>query len=348
MISSSPDLIAELHEYEDHAALVEDYVERGWTDGLPIVAPEPRLVLEFLDVVGRSPGEVIGEVPTRSVVVTAEHVAINAVMAGCRPQYMPVVLAAVEALLDPRGHCHSTTASLAGPPHVVLVNGPIASALGVNAGLGCFGPGWRANATIGRALRLLIRNVCQAIPGGLDRATFSNPGRYSFCFAEDEESETSIPLHVERGMRAGSSAVTVFASWGQLPLWANVDSPEELADAIAAEICHHGNYSSEFHGGRTNLMVVLPRAHQIVVSRAGWSKSDLRARIWEGTAEARARVDFSHGFPAGFVPGRVTLQHEDDILIVFAGGDGLPECWLIFPHSGLAVTREVIDREEPA
>jgi hypothetical protein len=334
-------LHAAAHDYPSYDALVEDYFDRGWTDGLPIVAPQPEVVSGFLAAAGLPPGEIIGELRTRNIVVTAEHVAINAVMAGCRPEYLPVVIAATRALLRPKGNSHSTTASLGGPPHVVVINGPAGPRLGVNAGAGCFGPGWRANATIGRALRLVIRNVLRAIPGELDRASISSPGRYSFCFAEDEAAMPWPPLHAERGLPAESDAVTVFASWGQIPVWADVRSAAELGDALAAEISRRGTYGSEVVGDDVNLLIVVPPAHQNVLADAGWSKADLRQHIWDRTAEGRARADFSAGHPKGFEPGRVMLRKPAGILIVAAGGDGLPESWIFFPHSGAAITEPV-------
>src|SRR5688572_1558743 len=140
-------LAAPRHEYADTDDLIEDYFEKGWTDGLPIVPPTPDKVERFLTTVGLDPGEVLGAVPTREVVVTAEQAAINAVMAGCRPEYFPVVVAAVRAHLDEMGNCHSTTGTLSGAIQVVIVNGPIRNELEIASGMGCFGPGFRANAT---------------------------------------------------------------------------------------------------------------------------------------------------------------------------------------------------------
>ncbi len=205
-------LKAERHEYGDYAALLEDYYDRGWTDGLPVVPPTPEAVEQFLDYAGLAPDEVLGSVPTREVVVTAEHAAINAVMAGCRVEYFPVVVAAVRAHLHEKANCHSTTGTLSGAAQIVIVNGPIRRQLDINCEAGCFGPGWRANATIGRALRLVIRNVCRAVPNFLDRATFSRPARYSFCFGENEEASSWVPMHVERGFAPGSNAVTVHSA----------------------------------------------------------------------------------------------------------------------------------------
>ena len=174
-------LQAPRHGYRDYAELLDDYYERGWTDGLPVVPPTPERVEEFLGAADLEPDVVLGAVPTREVVVTAEHAAINAVMAGCRADYMPVVAAAVRAHLHEKGNCHSTTGTLSGAAQAVIVNGPARTRLDINCTAGCFGPGWRANATIGRALRLVIRNVCRSIPNFLDRASFSTPREKDPC-----------------------------------------------------------------------------------------------------------------------------------------------------------------------
>lgn len=205
-------LLSPRHSYPAYSELLEDYHARGWTDGLPIVPPEPDMVLALLDAGGLDAADVLGEVPSREIVVTAEDAAINAVMAGALPEHMPVIAAAVRALLHPDQVAHSTTATLMGAMQIVIVNGPLRNDLGIKCGQGCFGPGFRANASIGRAVRLLIRNVLRSIPGELDRAVFSTPGRYAFCFGEDEEYVPWRPLHVERGLAADLSAVTVHSS----------------------------------------------------------------------------------------------------------------------------------------
>jgi hypothetical protein len=229
-------LHASRFEYQDEADLVEDYHARGWTDGLPIVAPTPERVEAFLTAAGLAGEEVLGEVRTRQVVVTAEHAAINAVMAGCRADYMPVVVAAVRAHLSEMGNCHSTTGTLSGAAQVVIINGPARTQLDVNCLAGCFGPGWRANATIGRALRLVIRNVCRAVPNFLDRASFSTPARYTFCFGEDEEGSDWVPMAQERGVPEGTSAVTVAS---MMNLESATDFTSRDPEGITASIARH-------------------------------------------------------------------------------------------------------------
>jgi hypothetical protein len=324
-------LAAPRFEYDDRDALVEDYHRRGWTDGLPIVPPDPESVELFLAAAGLDPGAVVGAVPTREVVVTAEHVAINAVMAGCRPEYMPVVVAAVRAHLSEKANCHSTTGTLSGAAQVVIVNGPVRTELDINCKAGCFGPGWRANATIGRALRLVIRNVCRAIPNFLDRATFSTPGRYSFCFGEDEESGPWLPLHVERGLPATSSAVTVHSTMVVLPSTDFASrTPEGILNTLAATLRRQGTAGDRWLGEGTNVVVVMGPEHRRYLVDAGWSKADVRAYLWPRLKE-----------PKGPGEGVVKLGHPEGLLLVAAGGPGMAESWVMFPHLAWAITEPV-------
>ncbi|HUJ75183.1 MAG TPA: hypothetical protein VL359_10010, partial [bacterium] len=197
---------------QDAQALIEAYYARGWTDGLPVVPPSEAAVGDMLAAVGLKGREVVGEVAARHAVVTADKVAINAVLAGCLPEYMPVVLAAVKALCHPDYGYHGPATSTGGSSAVVIVNGPVAARLGINAQDNVFGQGWRANATIGRAVRLVMMNVLNTRPGVLDRSTLGSPGKYAFCFAENEAESPWEPLHVERGFKREESTVTLFAA----------------------------------------------------------------------------------------------------------------------------------------
>src|SRR2546426_60646 len=187
---------------------VETYFERGWTDGLPVVPATEDAVWRFLEAGGRKPGDVVITEPVRRRTITAEKIAINAVMAGCRPEYMPVLLAALEAMADPAFTLHGAITSTGGSATLLVVNGPIRTRLGFNAGGNVFGPGWRANATLGRAIRLITLNCLGALPGLLDRSTQGHPGKYTFCIAELEEESPWEPLHVARGLprEAGDEA----------------------------------------------------------------------------------------------------------------------------------------------
>jgi hypothetical protein len=324
-------LRADRLEYDDPLELIEDYHRRGWTDGLPVVPPTPEAVERFLAAAGLEPGTVLGAVPTREVVVTAEHAAINAVMAGCLPEYMPVVAAAVRAHLHEKANCHSTTGTLSGASQLVIINGPVRNDLGVACTAGCFGPGFRPNATIGRALRLVIRNVCRSVPGFLDRATFSTPARYSFCFGEDEEGSDWVPLHVERGFPVGSSAVTVHSVMYMVssPDYTS-RTPEGVLDSLARTLRRQGTAGDRWLGDGTNVVVVMGPEHRRYLVDAGWSKGDARAYLWPKLMEPQQPGE-----------GRVKLGHPEGLLLVAAGGPGMAETWVMFPHLAWAITEPV-------
>ena len=192
-----------LLEFDGAPTLSSTTSVRGGRTGCRLCPPTPERVGEFLDYVGRSPSEILGTEPTKGRVITVEKVAINAVMAGCLPEYFPVVLAAVEALVEPQFNLHAITVSTMGAAVLAVVNGPIANDLAMNSAVSVFGPGHRANATIGRAIRLVIINVTGAVPGVLDKATLGHPGKYTWCIAEAEEVSPWEPLHVERGHGGG-------------------------------------------------------------------------------------------------------------------------------------------------
>jgi hypothetical protein len=321
------------HSYGSYDELMEDYFERGWTDGLPVVPPTPEKVERFLAAAGLAPEEVLGEVPTREVVVTAEQTAINAVMAGCRPEYMPVVVAAVRAHLSEKGNCHSTTGTLSGAAQAVIVNGPVRRELGIECGSGCFGPGFRANATIGRALRLVVRNVCRAIPGVLDRASFSNAMRYSFCFGEDEEASSWTPLHVERGFAPQDSAVTVASCFYLLPATDFTSrTPEGICDSILKLLRRQGVAGDRWLGEDNNVVLVVGPEHLRYLIAAGWTKADVRSYLWARFFEDGVNV--------------VRLGKPEGLLIAAAGGPGMAETWILFPHLAWAITRKVEARRQ--
>jgi hypothetical protein len=321
-------LAATRHSYGSYDDLLEDYFERGWTDGLPVVPPTPEKVERFLAASGLPGDEVLGEVPTREVVVTAEQAAINAVMAGCKPEYMPVVVAAVRAHLSEKGNCHSTTGTLSGAAQAVIVNGPVRRELGIECGSGCFGPGFRANATIGRALRLVVRNVCRAIPGVLDRASFSNAMRYSFCFGEDEEHSPWTPLHVERGLAPTDSAVTVASCFYLFPATDFTSrTPEGICDSILKVLKRHGVAGDRWLGEDNNVVLVVGPEHLRYLVAAGWSKADVRSYLWARFFENGVNV--------------VRLGKPEGLLIAAAGGPGMAETWILFPHLAWAITQKV-------
>lgn len=310
-------------EVADPIAAIETYFENGWTDGLPVVPPTEELVWAMLDAMGRQPEEVLGEIPTRSRTITAEKLAINAILAGCLPAYAPVLLAVTEALCNPAFSVHGPTASTSGMGVLIIVNGPIAPQIGLNAGENLFGPGWRANATIGRALRLVLRNVCGTMPGILDRSCFGHPGKFTFCIAEDESYSPWMPLHVERGVPRDESAVTLFA--GESPHQVANQSTSE-PEAILATIA-----DVMVSGGRLSLsgqqfVVVIGGQHRRYLVERGWSKKDVRtwlqARAVRSAEELIRAGRLDTDAAAGEAPRPyAAVADPDDILVVAAGGD---------------------------
>src|SRR5688572_14221939 len=257
----------------------EAFFERGWTDGLPVVPPTPARVLRMLEGTSRPADEVVAVVGPDFADCTVEKAAVNAVLAGCRPEYFPVVLAAVEAACTDEFNMHGLlcTTWFTGP--VVIVNGPIATEIGMNSGVNALGQGNRANATIGRALQLIVRNVGGGRPGEIDRATLGGPGKFTFCFAEDEANSPWEPLSVERGIPEGTSAVTLFAGSGPYG-FADQKSrePESLSRSMAWAL--EGVFHPKLALFSDAVLVVSPE-HARVFREAGWSKAQLRARLLE-------------------------------------------------------------------
>jgi len=296
--------------------------ERGWSDGLPVVPPTRERVLRMLVGTERSPDEVLGHVPPDRVACTVEKVAINAVLAGCKPEYLPLVLAAVEAALqEPFGmHGVLCTTMFSGP--VVIVNGPAARAVGMNAGVNALGQGNRANATIGRALQLVIRNVGGGRPGEIDRATLGNPGKYTFCFAEAEDSAWE-PLSVERGYPRGTSTVTLFAGDGvQGVVDQKSRTPESLARSFAASLRVVDHPKLAMAGDA--LLVVSPE-HGRVFLEAGWSKARLREELESllqlpGDELVAGAGDIAEGLPQSVAGKEVPKFRPGGLTIVRAGG----------------------------
>jgi hypothetical protein len=301
----------------------EAMFERGWTDGLPVVPPTRQRVLRMLEGTRRDPGEVVAVVPPDLVECTVEKVAINAVMAGCRPEYLPVVLTALEAACTGEFNVHGLLATTWASGPVVIVNGPVAARIGMNSGGNALGQGNRANATIGRALQLVVRNVGGGRPGGVDRATHGNPGKYTFCFAEGERGSPWEPLAVERGVAVGTSAVTLFAGSGVQPL---VDqqsrTPESLAGTLAAclQVVAHPKLALAWDA----VLVVSPE-HARVFREAGWSRSRLREELdglllRPGSEMVRGAGGIAEGMPQGMAAAPIPKFRPGGLLIVHAGG----------------------------
>ncbi|MEO7854634.1 MAG: thioredoxin family protein [Rubrivivax sp.] len=301
---------------------IEACYDRGWTDGLPVVPPTAARVLRMLQGTTRQPDEVLGMVPPDLSPCTVEKVAVNAVMAGCKPEYLPVVLAAVEAaLIDEFGmHGILCTTMFAGP--LVIVNGPLGQRIGVNSGVNALGQGHRANASIGRALQLVIRNVGGGRPGEVDRATLGTPGKYSFCFAEAEDSAWE-PLSVQRGFARQASTVTLFAGEGvQGVVDQKSRTPESLAKSFA--LCLRAVDHPKLAMAGDAVLVVSPD-HCRVFLEAGWSKARLleeleRLLLLPGDEMVVGAGGIAEGVPASLAGKPVPKFRPGGLLIVRAGG----------------------------
>ncbi len=260
-------------------AINDYFYEQGWTDGLPIVPPtEARVAAMLCGMPGHDAEELISIVPPKMGRATLRQIAVNAVMAGCKPPYLPVVVAALRAVSDPAyGLAHRQTTTHAGAP-LIIVNGPIAQQLRINGGRGLFGPGWRANATIGRALRLVLVNVGGAGPA-VDASQTGHPGKYTYCVAEYEAANPWEPLHVERGFRREQNVVTVVNAEAPHSMTENIQTdPLEIMRTFASSMATLGvnNLYSQGHP-----VLVLGLEHVRHLSAAGWSKRDIKQALFE-------------------------------------------------------------------
>jgi hypothetical protein len=274
----------------------ETCYERGWTDGLPVVPPTEERVLEMLDGTARAPQEIIGRIPPNLAECTVEKVAINAVMAGCRPEYMPVVLTAVETALMSAFGLHGVLATTNPCTPVVMVNGPISRAIGMNAKGNVFGQGNRANAAIGRTLQLVVRNVGGGRPGEIDRSVFGSPAKYSFCFAEDDEDPRWNSYAVSLGFSPQASTVTIFPGDGITQIIDHVSrQPEDLCRSYAG--CIRAIYNTG-HVIGVQAFLAIAGEHANVFYEAGWSKERVKQEL-----EALLKIPVRE-----LVPGRSGLS----------------------------------------
>jgi peroxiredoxin len=315
--------------------VAEFMFDQGFSDGLPLVPPTPERVMRMLGGTHRDPQELVATVPPNMGEATVEKIAINAVMAGCKPEYMPVIIAAVEAVCTDEFNIHGVTATTMGAAPVMVVNGPIRDRIGMAKGLGALGAGNRANATIGRALRLVVRNVGGATTGGVERSTLGNPMKFTMCFAEHEERSPWAPLHVERGFEPEDSVVTVFAMTGG-PVHI-VDQTSRAPDQIAGSLGLglEGVFLPKLHNLPIDALLVVCPEHLDTLTREGdYSKDRLRDRIQDVTkrplSEMVQDADSGAGIPPATASGMSAealaqlapkFAGKEYIHIVVAGSD---------------------------
>ena len=258
----------------------EVWFEKGVTDGLPVIPPTRERVERMLGGTRRDRAEVLGEMPPNYGRLTVEKAAINAVMAGCRPDYLPVVIAAAAAACDPAFNLHGVATSTHFSAPLIVVHGPIRTRIGINSSFGVFGPGFRANATIGRALRLLMINIGGAKPGDISMSTFGHPGRYTYCIGEHEEASPWPPYHVSRGLPVGSSAVTLFAGEGPHGI---SDHASRTARSLAGSLgwSMAGLWNSKHFPLYSHTLLLVGPEHAKTLADEGWSREDLARHLHE-------------------------------------------------------------------
>jgi hypothetical protein len=326
-----------------------DLYGRGWTDGLPVVPPTEELVRRMLSGCDRDPQELIAVLPPKMGQATVEKIAVNAVMAGCLPEYLPVLIAAVEAVAEERFNLLGVLATTHSCGVLMVINGPAARALKINSGGNAFGPGVRVNATLGRALNLVLLNVGGSVPGQVDKSTQGSPGKYTYCVAENESASPWEPFHVEAGYRTEDSTVTVFAA----------ESPHNINDhdsttgtgiltTIAATMPTAGNNNLQFYSGEP--VVVLGPEHAATIAGDGFSKEQVKDFLYEHArlrreAVSEAHIEYRRKSPERY--GRfidsdlLPAARREDIIVMVVGGPGKHSCYI--PTFGLnnCVTKKI-------
>jgi hypothetical protein len=305
---------------EDVLKAMERYMEAG--DGLPVVPPTASSVTAMVAASGLPQDARLGQLPPRLSDVKVRDVAINAVMAGCKPEYMPVVVAAARALCTHDFDTFGIACSTKGAAPLVIVNGPIRQRIGINCRGAVFGPGFRANATIGRAVRLLILNVGSARPHALDKGTLAHSGRFSFCIGEDEEDSSWTPLHVERGLGPTQSAVTVWGGEAPRQVSISLDRGEAILLAMAFTLAGIGaggaGCSGEREFGGAPHVLVFAKEHRDILIRDGWTKSSIREFVSE---HAVVPVDYLRQLGLDVERACRVVPSPEALLVVAAGGN---------------------------
>ncbi len=318
------ELKSQRHTVQDLGGAIDLCYTNGWTDGLPVVPPTADRVSAMLDAAKIDPQHQLAFIENRQISVTAEKVAINAVMAGCRSEYMPIVVAAVEALADPKYGYHGPATSTGGSAVFMLVNGPIAKELDINSGDNLFGPGWRANATIGRAIRLVMRNVIGTLPGELDRSSMGHGGKYSYCIAENEtDSSPWPPFHTTRGFHRDQNTVTVFAALAPHQISNQLSVAPE---GVLTTMCANMRISAGTNR-RPQYALVFPGEHQLTMKKSGWSREQVQNYCFENSKLSMAELK-----RINIAPGPVTPEDETTMVDLVEG----PEDFLVIAAGGIA------------
>ncbi|MFC1491031.1 hypothetical protein ACFLQ0_00370 [Nitrospinota bacterium] len=318
----------------------EFFFTRPWSDGLPVVTPTEERIAWMLGGTSRPPDELIGRVPPALGEASVRAVAQHAVMAGCRPEYLPALLGALEAILVEEFNINGIQGTMGPGGPMIIFNGPYAKKIGIHAGSGCMGPGFRANATIGRAVRLILMNLGAGLPGISDMSCFGSPVKFSFCVRENEEMSPWHPLAVDRGFSEGEDVVTLYPAEGPRQAFDNVNSePDGLLTTISSVMSSMGMSNSYM---RQHMVVALGPDHAAVLGRAGLSRGDVKRILFEkarlplgpmkkgGRYRGKAKTDWPDWVDFDDDESMVPMIHDpDDILLMVCGGTPGPHTMII-------------------
>lgn len=337
-------------------AFFDDCYEKGWTDGLPVYPPTGAAVREMLRYTDRKADDVVGVIAPRNGAATVEKIAINAVMAGCRPEYLPVIIAAVEAIVQPEYNLYGRQTTTHPGAHLLIVHGPIRNELDVNCKQNAFGHGWRANATMGRALRLITINIGGNRPGVTDMATHGHPGKYSYCIGEDEEGSPWTPFHVDRGHAAETSAITVICGEAPHNINDQVSKNGQMYLGSAASTMATLGGNPLYRSGLNNenmLVITSESAHWL--AEMGWSKNDVRLYIYEHARKSVRELRDRGGWGKSPLPHYID-ENDDNamvpivadpahILILVAGGHQRHMNAVLTAGYSMSVTRSITRKD---
>lgn len=339
---------------DDAEAVSEHFHAQRWTDGLPVIPPTEARVLRMLSGTRRAADTSLGLMPPANQPLTVEKIAINAVMAGCRPEYMPVLVAALDAMMEPAWMLDSMQSTTNPLTPMLIVNGPIRQRIALNCGIGVMGPGWQANATIGRAIRLVMLNVGGALPGDVDKCTQGFVGKYSLCVGENEEESPWAPLHVREGFARGDSVVTVIGVNASTNVHDSSDRADDVIKTLTASLMSPGtaNVADPF----STPVIALNPLHARILHGAGFTPERLQEHIFAccrlppQALSVRRTVlrRTEHGDEHFLVDGMVPFANiVGNVKIVVTGGlTGGHSCYLPNGHFGYARSVRIPDSGE--
>ena len=311
----------------------EFFLEKPWSDGLPVVTPTEERINRMLLATGRDPDEIIGPIPPAMEIATVASVATHAVMAGCKPEYLPVVLGATELMLQAEFNVNGVQGTMHGVAPMMIVNGPYASEIGIHGGSGCLGPGFRANASIGRAIRLILMNIGAGLPGISSMTVFGMPSRFTYCLTENSEYNPWESLSVSKGYSADENVLTMAMVESPRFCWDDVsDEPERLIRGIADTMTAMGSWNMH---ARSDMVVAMSPQHAEICDKSGWSRDEVHTRLIEVAGRTVSNLKLGGNWrreralalPVAvdpddsecFVP---TIKNSVDLQLIVAGGWG--------------------------